>query len=167
MMDRKMVNFIKEQYPPGTRIRLNSMEDPYAPILPGTEGEVDFVDDAGQLHMKWDNGRSLALIPGEDSFTVLPPKLTTLKLYTLNVIDAMSYQEWQYQTSRGISATLALGPGRALILADLPDSFMTIIILAGSTDGLTRDLLEELADSFDLSKLTPIVLPESLYIPSP
>ena len=66
MMDRKMVNFIKEQYPPGTRIRLNSMEDPYAPILPGTEGEVDFVDDAGQLHMKWDNGRSLALIPGED-----------------------------------------------------------------------------------------------------
>ena len=24
-MDRKMVNFIKEQYPPGTRIRLNSM----------------------------------------------------------------------------------------------------------------------------------------------
>ena len=80
-MDRKMVDFIKEQYPPGTRIRLNAMDDPYAPILPGTEGEVDFVDDAGQLHMKWDNGRSLALIPGEDSFTVLPPKLTSLKLY--------------------------------------------------------------------------------------
>ena len=33
-MDGKMVNFIKEQYPPGTRIRLNSMEDPYAPLLP-------------------------------------------------------------------------------------------------------------------------------------
>lgn len=79
----------------------------------------------------------------------------------------MSYQEWQYQTSLGISATLALGPDRALILANLPDSFMTIIILAGSTNGLTRDLLEELADSFDLSKLTPIVLPGSLYIPSP
>ena len=81
MMDRKMVNFIKEQYPPGTRIRLNSMEDPYHPILPGTEGEVDFVDNEGQIFMKWDNGRTLPLIPGEDSFTVLPPKLTTLKLY--------------------------------------------------------------------------------------
>ena len=67
-MDRKMVEFIKEQYPPGTRIRLNSMDDPYAPIAPGTEGEVDFVDDIGQLHMKWDNGRTLALVPGEDSF---------------------------------------------------------------------------------------------------
>lgn len=80
-MDRKMVNFIKEQYPPGTRIRLNSMEDPYAPVAPGTEGEVDHIDDAGQLHMKWENGRTLALIPGEDSFTVLPPKLSILKLY--------------------------------------------------------------------------------------
>ena len=52
-MERKMVNFIKEQYPPGTRIRLNSMKDPYHPILPGTEGEVDFVDDEGQIFMKW------------------------------------------------------------------------------------------------------------------
>ena len=57
------------------------MNDPYAPITPGTEGVVDVVDDDGQLHMKWDNGRTLALIPGEDSFTVLPPKLETLKLY--------------------------------------------------------------------------------------
>ena len=80
-MDRKMVNFIKEQYPPGTRIRLNSMEDPYAPIAPGTEGVVDFVDDIGTIHMKWDNGRSLGIVPGEDSFSVLPPKLTTFKLY--------------------------------------------------------------------------------------
>ena len=94
MMDRKMVNFIREQYPPGTRIRLNSMDDPYAPILPGTEGEVDFVDDAGQLHMKWDNGRSLALIPGEDSFTVLPPKLTTLKLYMPLTADLYERNEY-------------------------------------------------------------------------
>lgn len=80
-MDRKMVNFIKEQYPPGTRIRLNSMEDPYAPVAPGTEGVVDFVDDIGTIHMKWNNGRSLGIVPGEDSFSVLPPKLTTFKLY--------------------------------------------------------------------------------------
>ena len=80
-MDRKMVNFIKEQYPPGTHIRLNSTVDPYAPVAPGTEGEVDFVDDIGTIHMKWDNGRALGIVPGEDSFTVLSPKLTTLKLY--------------------------------------------------------------------------------------
>ena len=94
MMDRKMVNFIKEQYPPGTRIRLNSMEDPYAPILPGTEGEVDFVDDKGQIFMKWDNGRTRPLAPGEDSFTVLPPTLTTLKLYMPLTADLYERNEY-------------------------------------------------------------------------
>lgn len=75
------VKFIKEQYPEGTRIRLECMEDPYAPIASGTEGTVNFVDDAGQIHMKWDNGRSLALVPGEDSFSKIPQPLQTVKLY--------------------------------------------------------------------------------------
>ena len=84
-MDRKIVNFIKEQFLPGTRILFNSMEDPNAPIPPVTEGEVDFVDDDGAIHVKWDNGESLALIIGEHNFTALPPKVTTLKLTTLKL----------------------------------------------------------------------------------
>ena len=98
-----MVKFIKEQYPKGTRIRLNSMEDPYAPIAPGTEGEVDFVDDLGSLHMKWSNGRSLALIPGEDSFSVLPPKLTTLKLYMPLTADFYEPNEYGDLDDNGVT----------------------------------------------------------------
>ena len=93
-MDRKMVNFIRQQYPPGTRIRLNSMDDPWHPIPAGMEGEVDFVDDEGQIFMKWDNGRTLPLAPGEDSFTVLPPKLTTLKLYMPLTADLYERNEY-------------------------------------------------------------------------
>ena len=101
-MDRKMVSFIKEQYPPGTRIRLNSMEDPYAPIAPGTEGVVDFVDDIGTIHMKWNNGRSLGIVPGEDSFSVLPPKLTTFKLYmplTAELYERSEYGDWEPEST--------------------------------------------------------------------
>ena len=71
MMNQNQVARIKAQYPPGTRIRLDHMDDPYAPIPSGTEGVVQTVDDAGQLVMKWDNGRSLSLIPGEDCFSII------------------------------------------------------------------------------------------------
>ena len=61
----------KEMYPPGTRLELISMDDPYAPVPPGTRGTVQYVDDASQIGMKWDDGRTLSLIPGEDSFRKL------------------------------------------------------------------------------------------------
>ena len=38
------------------------------PVLPGTVGEVTHIDDAGSIHMRWENGSSLALIPKIDSF---------------------------------------------------------------------------------------------------
>ena len=58
---------LKLQYPKGTRLELVSMDDPHG-VPAGTIGEVDFIDDAGQIHMKWQTGSCLALIPGEDCF---------------------------------------------------------------------------------------------------
>jgi len=55
----------------GKRIRCISMpEDPH-PVPPGTEGTIEMVDGIGQLIVKWDNGRSLSLIPGVDTFEVI------------------------------------------------------------------------------------------------
>ena len=41
---------------------------------PGIEGVVDFVDDIGTLHCNFENGRSLGVIVGEDSFSVIEPE---------------------------------------------------------------------------------------------
>lgn len=69
--NKRELEALRERFPAGTRIRLNHMDDPYAPVPPGTTGSVAFVDDAGNVHMKWDNGRSLSLIPGEDDFIII------------------------------------------------------------------------------------------------
>ena len=68
---RGQVEYTRSCYLPGTRIMLNNMNDPYAPVPAGTRGTVRYVDDAGQIGVAWDNGRSLSLIPGVDSFRKL------------------------------------------------------------------------------------------------
>ena len=64
---------IKVLYPKGTKIKLIKMNDKYAPPS-GAIGTVDFVDDIGQIHVKWESGGSLALVIGEDDFKVIEQK---------------------------------------------------------------------------------------------
>jgi len=70
-MARRTAERMKEQYPVGTRIYLNSMGDDPRPLPAGSRGTVRNVDDMGTVHIDWDNGRSLGLVPGEDSFRKL------------------------------------------------------------------------------------------------
>ena len=55
----------------GTRIQLHSLCNNERDMPPGLCGTVVGVDDQPSLLMKWDNGRSLSLMPFEDSFTVI------------------------------------------------------------------------------------------------
>lgn len=61
---------IKQRYPKGTIVRLGHMEGE-AGMPPGLTGTVSFVDDIGQIHVKWENGRTLALETDVDSFQVI------------------------------------------------------------------------------------------------
>ena len=70
--DKKYIEQLRKKYPVGTKIQLISMRDEKYPVLPGTVGEVTHIDDAGSVHMKWQNGSCLALIPEVDSFRVVP-----------------------------------------------------------------------------------------------
>ena len=59
----------------GKRIKLVSMPDDPDPIPVGSEGVVEMVGSefggTVQIFVKWDNGRSLILLGGKDTFTVI------------------------------------------------------------------------------------------------
>lgn len=68
---RRIAESVKQMYPPGIRIELICMNDPYSPVPSGTRGTVRAVDDMDTIFPDWDNGRSLGVVPGEDSFRKL------------------------------------------------------------------------------------------------
>ena len=68
---KEFIRHLCEQYPEGTRIQLDADMDDPQPILAGTEGTILMIDDMAQAVMKWDNGRSLSLVLGHDSFHVI------------------------------------------------------------------------------------------------
>ena len=69
--NKAQVDRLKNQYPAGTRIELLSSMNDIQPIESGSKGTVIAVDDIGTIHMRWDNGRGLGLIPGEDHFKII------------------------------------------------------------------------------------------------
>ena len=69
-IDDKTLEKLRRDYPAGTRVVLKKMDDPY-PIPVGTKGTIRYIDDIGDAHVNWDNGRSLALVIGVDEFEIL------------------------------------------------------------------------------------------------
>lgn len=55
---------LRTRYPEGTIIQLDYMADEQAPPY-GTKGIVENVDDAGTIHVHWENGCGLGLLPFE------------------------------------------------------------------------------------------------------
>lgn len=69
-MTELSVEEIKSVFKKGLKVELEEMVGE-PDMAKGLQGVIDFVDDAGHIHMKWDNGRSLSLIWGKDKFKVL------------------------------------------------------------------------------------------------
>lgn len=70
ILTKQQVRQLRDFYPAGTAVELIRMDDPQAPA-PGTRGIISHVDDAGSIHISWETGSTLALIPGEDQFRII------------------------------------------------------------------------------------------------
>lgn len=69
------ISAVRDLLVKGTVIQCNHMRDPSHPVPDGTRGIVEKVDDAGLVHVKWENGSGLNLDPLVDDFKVIEDEL--------------------------------------------------------------------------------------------
>nr|WP_100064998.1 DUF4314 domain-containing protein [Miniphocaeibacter massiliensis] len=70
LIDTKTLEYLRETYLKGTRVKLVKMDDLYAPPIE-TEGTVIGVDDIGSIMVNWDNGSSLSVVYNIDKCEIL------------------------------------------------------------------------------------------------
>jgi len=58
----------------GDRVVLVATTDPWTRLRPGAVGTVGFVDSLGTVHVDWDSGSRLGLVPGEDHWRDAEPE---------------------------------------------------------------------------------------------
>lgn len=58
----------------GQRIELVYTSDPYTELKPDDQGTVFLIDGMGTVHVNWDCGSNLGLVPGEDRWKVIKGK---------------------------------------------------------------------------------------------
>lgn len=55
----------------GDRVKLIYCSDPYTKLAPGSLGTVGMIDSMGTVHVLWDSGAHLGMVPGEDQWQVV------------------------------------------------------------------------------------------------
>lgn len=70
MINSKSLEKLRKKYPVGKVVELVKMDDIQAPPV-GTKGVVEFIDDIGTIHIKWENGSSLGVVHGVDICRVI------------------------------------------------------------------------------------------------
>lgn len=81
-LSQSEIRAIKAQFKIGARVKLDYMNDKQA-VPAGTKGTVQFIDSIGTIHVAWDNGSSLGVVPGEDRCHVITETDTVESSYNL------------------------------------------------------------------------------------
>lgn len=62
----------------GQRVRAIKINDPHTRVLSGECGTIKFIDDLETIHVHWDSGASLGIIPEIDEFEIIAHQTQTL-----------------------------------------------------------------------------------------
>ena len=100
-VEKDWLDFLREQYPKGSGIRLSEQRDALSPVQPGTKGTLEHIDDEGQFHVSWEDGKETVLAIGKDRFQVLPPEPQTLKFYMPLTATYRIYDSWGDPSDQG------------------------------------------------------------------
>ena len=98
--------------------------------------------------------------PYETNYQFVCNRKGYLSVSYLAIGDADDYTQWAYETASGVTVTLALGPDKALIVADLPDTYLVVNVLDVRVGDVQRGevtlpagILETMADAFRFDQL--------------
>ena len=98
--------------------------------------------------------------PYETNYQFVCNRKGYLSVFYLAIGDADDYTQWAYETASGVTVTLALGPDKALIIADLPDAYLVVNVLDARVGDVQRGevtlpagILEAMADAFRFDQL--------------
>ena len=75
-----VLNFLREQYPEGTRIQIRELSGEGREPAPDGIGVLESIDETGAFHVLWPDGGELDLKLGEDKFDILAPELISISL---------------------------------------------------------------------------------------
>lgn len=78
-LDTGRIEVLRKQYPVGSSVELVRMDDSQAPPE-GTKGSVLFVDDIGTIHVQWESGSTLGVVPGVDMIRRLSEEIPPEKV---------------------------------------------------------------------------------------
>ena len=94
-------------YRPGDRAQMVECNDPYAPVLPGEKGTIAHIDDAGTLHMRWDDGRTLGVCLEEDVVRKVPPE-QEMELLSSEPLLQCDESRWEAHCEQAVALTAAM-----------------------------------------------------------
>ena len=156
-LPESVVNFLREQFPEGTSVQIQELSGNRRAPWPDSVGTLESVDETGAFRVRCHDGNELALRIGEDKFNILPPELTTLKLYmpmTAEIVDpdgsgfAQDYDDEEFEQENEIPLdSYDLVPYRDLIAGALERNKMPeeaergIMNWYGENDSVNRNVV--------------------------